>query len=456
MKTQWSYYLLLCLVIACSTKDTKHNVSNSTEFFFKSSDKDSIIANIDLSEQETKKYAKQFTITASKSTEIPLVHGYHIVGLEYYPSYYGEIIVPKGDKISIELNDGMLSFFKTNEDKKVKINTIQQQIIFDSLGYQNLQKQTQLFLETKINNQTRKNNDALSLLQHYLKYFDDVFKNIEKNYKSDEYKLLLIKSAKVQQYENLSKVNDQIESDTLSNFLKSKQFLNETNLNDRVLSKLFVCYNHYNLFKRPRNKSLSEKYNSDFSSFSTPLQSYFKRLVISTMINDKYDRKTIGKFIDDYEKNYGVHEDIEAMKQEIEYGIKDSKDLKLIGIDHKPETWETLISKNRGKKIYVDFWASWCGPCISELPYSKKMKAQYQDMVFIYLALNDKEDAWRKSTAKYNLFSNSYLITNPKSSQFILEHNISTIPRYMIVNENGKIINPDAPRPSSGLLKDML
>ena len=63
--------------------------------------------------------------------------------------------------------------------KKVKINTIQQQIIFDSLGYQNLQKQTQLFLETKINNQTRKNNDALSLLQHYLKYFDDVFKNID-------------------------------------------------------------------------------------------------------------------------------------------------------------------------------------------------------------------------------------------------------------------------------------
>ena len=106
------------------------------------------------------------------------------------------------------------------------------------------------------------------------------------------------------------------------------------------------------------------------------------------MINDKYDRKTIGKFIDDYEKNYGVHEDIEVMKQEIEYGIKDSKDLKLIGIDHKPETWETLIRKYRGKKIYVDFWASWCRPCISELPYSKKMKAQSQDIVFIYLALN--------------------------------------------------------------------
>ena len=86
-----------------------------------------------------------------------------------------------------------------------------------------------------------------------------VFRNIEKRYKSDEYKLLLIKSAKVQLYENLSKVNAQIKSDTLSNFLKSKQFLNETNLNDRVLSKLFVCYNHYNIFKHPRNKSLTEK-----------------------------------------------------------------------------------------------------------------------------------------------------------------------------------------------------
>ena len=175
MKTQWSYYLLLCLVIACSTKGTKHNVSNSTEFFFKSSDKDSVIASIDLSEQETNKYAKQFTITASKSIEIPLVHRYHIVGLEFYPSYYEEIIVSKGDKISIELSDGMLSFFKTNDDKKEEINTIQQQIIFDSSGYQNLQKQTQLFLETKINNQTRKNDDVLSLLQHQLKYFHGCF-----------------------------------------------------------------------------------------------------------------------------------------------------------------------------------------------------------------------------------------------------------------------------------------
>jgi thiol-disulfide isomerase/thioredoxin len=129
--------------------------------------------------------------------------------------------------------------------------------------------------------------------------------------------------------------------------------------------------------------------------------------------------------------------------------VVESKDLQLIGIDNKRETWKTLMQKWKGKKIYVDFWASWCSPCIGEFPYSKKLKTEFKDVVFIYLALNDKDEAWRKAIKKHDVVTNSYLITNSKSSTFITSHKIETIPRYMILDKSGKITNPDAPRPSS-------
>ncbi len=456
MKKKCFFYLYICFLLACSSKKSVHTNPNSIEITFNSSDTSSILASLDLTEQEKKCYTDNFTVVASSSTNIPLIDNYHLLGLQYYPSYYGEIIVAKGDKIIVEQSNGKLVFSKQNDDERTPINTIEQQLIFDSQQYSNLQKQTQLLLDAKSMNKSQRDMAMSNLLKFDKAYYDDVCRNIEKKYKSEEQQRLLIKFAKIQQYENLSKINARIKNDTLTQLLKSKQFLNENNLNDRVLSKLFGCYNYYNLFKHPMDKPLTEKYKSDFNSFSIPLQRYFKRLVISSLINDKYDRKIISTFINDYERNYGKHKDVELMKKEIEYGIEESKDLQLMGIDNKHETWETLMQKWKGRKVYVDFWASWCNPCIGELPYSKKIKTELKEVVFIYLALNDKEEAWRKAIVKHNIVSNSYLITNSKSSKFIIDHEIQAIPRYMILDKRGKIINPDAPRPSSDNIKQAL
>ena len=69
-------------------------------------------------------------------------------------------------------------------------------------------------------------------------------------------------------------------------------------------------------------------------------------------------------------------------------------------------------------------------------------------MVFLYLALGDKEEKWKQAVEKYGVRQNSYMVTNSRSSKFVEEHKIQSIPRYMIVDENGKIIHEDAPGPS--------
>ena len=68
-------------------------------------------------------------------------------------------------------------------------------------------------------------------------------------------------------------------------------------------------------------------------------------------------------------------------------------------------------------------------------------------MVFVYLALNDKEEAWEDMSKKYQIEENNYLIMNSRSSKFIAQTNLDAIPRYMIYDRNGQLIHQDAPGP---------
>lgn len=119
-------------------------------------------------------------------------------------------------------------------------------------------------------------------------------------------------------------------------------------------------------------------------------------------------------------------------------------------------TLEKVLYKNKGSVIYIDFWASWCAPCLRAMPYSHQLREQYKDVIFIYLALNDRERPWKEMMKRQNIVENSYLIVNPKRSKFISNHNINAVPRYMIYDKNGRLVNSNAPSPESPMIKEVL
>ena len=139
--------------------------------------------------------------------------------------------------------------------------------------------------------------------------------------------------------------------------------------------------------------------------------------------------------------------------------INNSRDIELLDRSGKRLNLGDLLEKYKGRVIYVDFWASWCTPCLFEMPAAKKLRKMYADkgLVFIYLAINDKENAWRKavSTAELTDVSDNYLILNTKTSTILKELNIKSIPRYLIYNKQGKLIYKDAPRPSDQRIKQI-
>ena len=140
--------------------------------------------------------------------------------------------------------------------------------------------------------------------------------------------------------------------------------------------------------------------------------------------------------------------------------INNSKDIELLTSSGKRLNFKNILEKHKGKTIYIDFWASWCMPCLKEMSASKKLREQYanQKVTFVYLAINDKEEAWKKAilSAELNDVDDNYLILNNKTSTLLEEFNIKSIPRYIIYDKNGRLINKDAPRPSDQSIENTL
>lgn len=111
---------------------------------------------------------------------------------------------------------------------------------------------------------------------------------------------------------------------------------------------------------------------------------------------------------------------------------------------------ETLTKKYRGKVLYIDFWAPWCGPCMSEMPQSAALKKEFQgkDVVFLYLGVNCSKDSWSKAIKINEISGEHYLLSKEEYALLSGRFQISGIPRYMLVNKTGKIVDEKAKLPS--------
>lgn len=116
-----------------------------------------------------------------------------------------------------------------------------------------------------------------------------------------------------------------------------------------------------------------------------------------------------------------------------------------------PMTFDQIIQKYKGKTIFMDFWASWCSPCLSEMPYSTLLhnKLKDKDVVFVYFSSDEGEDKWRANIARYALEGDHYLMNATLQREIYGTLGIQFIPRYVIIDKQGKIINSNAPKPSN-------
>ena len=117
------------------------------------------------------------------------------------------------------------------------------------------------------------------------------------------------------------------------------------------------------------------------------------------------------------------------------------------------------ISEFYGKVLYLDYWATWCHPCVWEIPYFEKLYREYKGderIQFISFSLDDNVEKWKAKVKKDNPEWAQFILTK-SDLQFLKEKmGIVGIPRFIVLNADGTIAEGDALRPSDKNAKAML
>jgi thiol-disulfide isomerase/thioredoxin len=164
---------------------------------------------------------------------------------------------------------------------------------------------------------------------------------------------------------------------------------------------------------------------------------------IKNNIDDTYTKQLLTAMLDEVNLNI-----IERDKANIPVGSEPQN----ITTSSEENLYEKILKINKGKVIYIDFWGTWCSPCIQQFPFAKKLhsKLKSKKVAFVYLSCQSKKEASENVIKKYQLEGQHYLLNQKQYEFFEKKFNIVGLPRYVIIDKNGKVYNKNATKPESG------
>lgn len=118
------------------------------------------------------------------------------------------------------------------------------------------------------------------------------------------------------------------------------------------------------------------------------------------------------------------------------------------------------LSDFRGKYVYIDVWATWCGPCKQEIPKLQKLEQEMkgQNIEFISISVDKPKDKqqWKDFLKEKNMHGVTLITPNAFNAPFIKNYGINAIPRFMLIGPDGIMISSNCWRPSDPRLKEYL
>ena len=220
---------------------------------------------------------------------------------------------------------------------------------------------------------------------------------------------------------------------------------------------------------------------SNFLAKSNMLgENFFSKPETLKLSEDLFE-KEVAKFKNDYEVLLSVtpldssfaaiqKDKLESIKESLYYSFEEAKFIrenlaeglespKFIDYENF-NGGKTSLDDLKGKYLYIDIWATWCKPCKNEIPFLKKLEEEYRgkNIEFVSISVDQKRayETWKKMVKDEALAGVQLFADNNWNSKFIRDYAVSGIPRFIIIDTDGKIVNADAPRPSNEELPELL
>ncbi|MGB1247637.1 MAG: TlpA family protein disulfide reductase [Chitinophagales bacterium] len=184
------------------------------------------------------------------------------------------------------------------------------------------------------------------------------------------------------------------------------------------------------------------------------ISSYFRYSVIGSS-TDELAKLT--DYTEKYVSDASQKEDVLSLVEKAKSLAAGLPSPSIMGEDIKG-TEVNVLSSTKGKVTYIDCWASWCAPCKREMPYLKELEEEYGDRInVVKLSMDDDYDDWFAYLEEQNMIGKGYnlISKNAFDSEFALAYGINSIPRFILLDADGHIVDADAERPSGDIRTDI-
>lgn len=131
---------------------------------------------------------------------------------------------------------------------------------------------------------------------------------------------------------------------------------------------------------------------------------------------------------------------------------------KFVNLDGQQITVQQILDKHKGQSIFIDVWASWCPDCLKAVPNVTAIKNEFTSTVFVNLSLDKTEEKWKESIAKHEIGGEHYFSLEGEGmkGEFGKSLDLNWIPRYIIIDKEGKVALYNATEKNFEEIKDLL
>ncbi|CAM1357869.1 TlpA family protein disulfide reductase [Tenacibaculum xiamenense] len=201
------------------------------------------------------------------------------------------------------------------------------------------------------------------------------------------------------------------------------------------------------LFKLPK-----EEFNAKLKSYEESFQKRLAEKVLDTTFVASQKQRAEG--IKNYISRY--YEQVAYINKNLAKGLASPKFVNYE--NHKGGT--TSLDDLKGKYVFIDVWATWCQPCKNEIPHLKKVEEKFhgKNIEFVGISIDQAKDhdAWKNMVSDKELAGTQLFADNNWNSEFVKSYKINGIPRFILIDPEGNIVNAQAPRPSDAKLVEVL
>lgn len=110
-----------------------------------------------------------------------------------------------------------------------------------------------------------------------------------------------------------------------------------------------------------------------------------------------------------------------------------------VTLEDKELSLKDILDRYKGKTILIDVWASWCRDCIIGLPNLKALQADNDDVVYLFISMDKTKDKWKNAIKTHDIKGEHYFMPKGWKSAFSKAVDLDWVPRYIVVDAEGKI-----------------